>query len=106
MPGMALRTFECTLCEQSFTRMSGDLILPGPEICDDCIRDTWALEGEALQAHVEERLSQNPRLAEHLASPDGRAALVSSTAECILGLRRGFASADEALAERETWRGG
>jgi hypothetical protein len=54
MPGLAVREFKCSLCQKPFTMLSGDLILPGPNICDDCLREVWELEGEVLVKHVAE----------------------------------------------------
>ncbi len=52
MPGFGLREFECTLCQQSFIMPSGDLILPEPNICDECLNQVWEMKAQALTAHV------------------------------------------------------
>ncbi|MCP4601600.1 MAG: hypothetical protein GY847_13995 [Proteobacteria bacterium] len=52
MPVFGLRDFECTLCQQSFTMPSGDLILPEPNICDECIVHVWDMGDQALTEHV------------------------------------------------------
>ncbi len=57
MPGMAVREFECTLCQQPFRLLSGDFFLPEPNVCDDCLRQVWELEREALEEHVAECLA-------------------------------------------------
>ena len=41
MPGMTLRQFNCTHCDQPFTQIEGDLILPIPRLCDDCLKTYW-----------------------------------------------------------------
>jgi hypothetical protein len=55
---MALRDFNCTLCPKTFERMSPDLIIPEPDLCDDCLREVWEMEGEALTAYVAEHLPE------------------------------------------------
>ncbi len=52
MPCFGLRDFECTLCQQSFTMPSGDLIGPGPNICDECLSLVWEMKDQALTEHV------------------------------------------------------
>lgn len=64
MPGMAVRKFACALCGEHFTLLEGDLVLPGPRLCDECVSQHW--EGG----------QQNPEL-----PPDIRAALDSLRAE-------------------------
>ena len=60
MPIIAVREFNCSLCQQPFTLLSGDLILPGPYFCDNCLRAVWKLEGEVLINHITSCLkSQN-----------------------------------------------
>ena len=61
---MALREFECTLCQQRFTLLSGDLILPEPMLCDACLQELWQLEGDALRKHI------SYHLVEHASSGD------------------------------------
>lgn len=56
MPGMALREFECSLCQGRFTLLAGDLVLPGPRLCDACARRVWNVEGEAHLRQVVEGL--------------------------------------------------
>jgi hypothetical protein len=58
MAVMALREFECTLCGQRFKKFSGDLILPGPRLCDACLRELWQLEGDALRERVSHDLAE------------------------------------------------
>lgn len=59
MPGMALRDFNCTLCSETFEKMSGDLIIPEPDLCDDCLREVWEMDGDSLTAYVAERLPED-----------------------------------------------
>jgi hypothetical protein len=56
---MALREFECTLCQQQFTRFSGDLIVPGPRLCDACLQELWPLDDDALRERVSHQLAQH-----------------------------------------------
>ncbi|MGD8456525.1 MAG: hypothetical protein PVF83_09085 [Anaerolineales bacterium] len=59
MPIMALREFNCTLCPKTFEKMSGDLIIPEPDLCDDCLREVWQMDGDALIAYIAERLPED-----------------------------------------------
>ena len=58
MPGLAVREFACSLCGRQFTMLSGDLMVPGPNVCDECLRVVWDL-GEALERHVAECLARD-----------------------------------------------
>jgi hypothetical protein len=59
MPIMALRDFDCILCQSSFEKMSGDLIIPQPDLCDDCLKEVWEMDGDALTAYVAEHLPED-----------------------------------------------
>jgi hypothetical protein len=52
MPGMSIREFKCDLCDQPFRMPSGDLMVPQPNVCDDCLREIWDMADEALTEHV------------------------------------------------------
>ena len=52
MAFMAVRDFKCTLCQQQFTLLAGDL-MPGPFFCDECLREVWLLKDDMLKKHVE-----------------------------------------------------
>jgi hypothetical protein len=52
MPGMSVREFKCDLCDQPFRMPSGDLMVPGPNVCDDCLREVWDMADDALTEHV------------------------------------------------------
>jgi len=52
MPGLALRDFECTLCQKNFTMMGADFHIPEPDICDEYLVVVWPLDGEALADHI------------------------------------------------------
>lgn len=93
MPGLAVRKFECTLCQQQFTLLSGDLILPGPRICDECLVEVWALEGEALANYVAERLLGEEKMS------------ASSIVQRITFHQDQWKSAEEAIGNRERERG-
>jgi hypothetical protein len=59
MVGIAVRNFDCDLCRQSFSRQTGDLIIPGDAICDDCITEISRLDGDALTEFVAQQLATN-----------------------------------------------
>lgn len=50
MPGYFLREFDCTRCGQPFNMMEGDMILPIPRLCDECLKKLWDLGDTALDA--------------------------------------------------------
>jgi hypothetical protein len=52
MPGMSIKEFKCDLCDQPFTMSSGDLMVPQPNVCDDCLTEVWDMADEALAAHT------------------------------------------------------
>lgn len=52
MPGMSIREFRCDLCDQLFTMPSGDLMVPEPNVCDDCLREVWDMDDKALAQHI------------------------------------------------------
>ncbi len=95
MPGMAVREFECSLCRQQFTLLSGDLILPEPNICDDCLRVVWELESEALMEHVVERLGL----------PNEGQSFVNNVVQHIKRLKGQWGTADDLIRLREQERG-
>lgn len=55
---MAVRDFDCILCQRHFSRMSGDLILPEDLICDECLAELWQLEGDVLREYVSQHLAK------------------------------------------------
>jgi len=101
---LALREFECTLCQQHFTLLSGDLILPGPRICDECLKVLWELEGDALEKHISERLGMASKDGERPESHVENRALVNSTVQHIQWHKDRWSSADEAIQDRERER--
>ena len=52
MPGLAVREFECILCDRRFTLLRQDFILPWTLICDECLVEIWALEEDALAEYL------------------------------------------------------
>jgi len=93
MPGIALRDFECTLCQVRFSMMSGDFFIPEPDICDECLVVVWALDGEALADHVAQCLA-------------GRDVFpVSSVVQYIQRQKGGSASAEAVIEFRNFQRG-
>jgi hypothetical protein len=95
MPGLAVREFECSLCHTPFTMLSGDLILPGPNICDDCLREIWELEGKVLVKHV----------AGCLGSQSEEKGLVHSVIQHIKWHRGQWRTAEDVIRDRERERG-
>jgi len=55
---MAVRDFDCILCQRHFSRMSADLILPEDLICDECLAELWRLEGDELRKYVSQHLAR------------------------------------------------
>ena len=105
MVGLALREFECTLCQRRFTLLSGDLILPGPSICDECLRALWELEGDALTKHISGCLKEEAsRVGERPESHFEERALVSGTVQLITWYKEQWGSAEEATQDRERER--
>ena len=90
MPGLMLREFECSLCQAQFMMLAGDLLLPGPNVCDDCLTAVWPLDNEALTHHVRERLG---------AQGQGEAG-VNSIVQHIQGHREQWAAAEEVIRFR------
>ena len=101
---LALREFECTLCQRRFTLLSGDLIVPCPRICDECLKGLWALEGDALEKHISESLGKALKDRECSESHIQNQALVSSTVRHIQWLKEHWSSAEEAIQDRERER--
>jgi hypothetical protein len=101
---LALREFECTLCQQHFTLLSGDLILPGPRVCDECLQVLWELEGDALEKHISESLRKASHDGERLESHIEKQALVNSTVQHIQWHKEQWRSAEEAIQARERER--
>ena len=106
MPGMAVREFTCSLCRRQFTLLSGDLMLPGPNICDECLRVIWDLRDEALEKHVAECLAEHvTKTGEHLDPPSDERAVWNTIVQHIKWHRKQWASAEEAIRDRERDRG-
>ncbi|KAA3664055.1 MAG: hypothetical protein DWQ04_07675 [Chloroflexi bacterium] len=95
MPIMAVREFKCSLCQQQFTLLSGDLILPGPYFCDNCLQAVWELENEALIKHVTNCLA--PRNEDQL--------FVHNIVQHIEGFKENWKTVDDLIRLREQQRG-
>jgi hypothetical protein len=93
MPGLAVRDFECSLCQQHFTLLSGDLILPGPNICDACLREIWGLVGDVLVKHLTDCLAGEEETS------------LDNIVQYIKWYKEKYGSAAEAIRERERERG-
>ena len=101
---LALREFECTLCHQRFTLLSGDLILPIPRLCDECLKVLWELEGDALEKRISESLARASQDGERPESHIEKQALVDSTVRHIQWHREQWSSVEEAIQDRERAR--
>lgn len=55
---MAVRDFDCILCQRHFSRMSADLILLEDQICDECLAELWRLEGDELGKYISQHLAK------------------------------------------------
>jgi hypothetical protein len=55
---MSIREFKCDLCDQPFTMSSGDLMVPQPNVCDECLREVWDMPDKALAEHTAACLAQ------------------------------------------------
>jgi hypothetical protein len=55
---MAVRDFDCILCQRHFSRMSADLILLNDLICDECLAELGQLEGDELRKRVSQHLAR------------------------------------------------
>ncbi len=89
MVGMGLREFECTLCGNKFEQMSGDLMIPGPEICEECLREVWDMEDTALKQYVSTRLKEHKR-----------EEMIESMLQHIQWYKDTYTSVDEVLQSR------
>lgn len=69
--GIAVRDFDCDLCQQSFTLCTGDLIVSEIDLCDQCLADLWLLEGEDLRQHISQQLARNASPSEGGSAGDG-----------------------------------
>ena len=101
---LALREFECTLCQQRFILLSGDLILPLPRICDECLEVLWELEGDALEKHISESLGNASKDRECPELRIENQELVNGTVRHIQWLKEQWSSAEEAIQDRERER--
>ena len=90
MPIMALRDFTCTLCPKTFEKMSGDLIIPQPDLCDDCLKQVWEMDGDALTAYVTERLPEDAQFS------------VEKIVRHTQSVQEGSASAEQAIQNRKS----
>ena len=98
---LALREFECTLCHQRFTLLSGDLILPIPRLCDECLKVLWELEGDALEKRISESLAKASQDRARPESHTEKQALVDGTVRLIQWHKEQWSSVEEAIQDRE-----
>jgi len=58
---MADRSFECVLCQRTFSRFTPDaLLLSTNLVCDDCLKELHLMEEGDLGKQISERLARNP----------------------------------------------
>jgi hypothetical protein len=93
MSFIMVRDFKCSLCQQQFSLLAGDL-MPGPFFCDDCLREVWSLEDEKLKKHVANCLDEKENI------PFERIILN------IQQYKRGEMGIEEIIAQRERQRNG
>lgn len=93
MPALALRENECALCQGRFTLLSGDLMVPEPHLCDECLREVWGLDSETLVR----------RTTGHLAGQDRMP--VENIVQHLQGLKSKWKSVEEAIRAREREHG-
>jgi hypothetical protein len=93
MAFMAVRDFECTLCQQQFSLLSGDL-MPGPFFCDECLKEVWNMEDDMLEKHVEKCLV------------DEDESTVNRITNTIKRYRDGGGAVEEIIEQRERGRRG
>ncbi len=106
MPGMSIREFECSLCGQPFTMSSGDLMVPHPDLCDECWREVWDMDDEALTEHVVACLARGESVAgEALGAPSEEQAAVNSIVQYIKSHTEHYGEAEEVIRQREWARG-
>ena len=98
---LALREFECTLCHRHFSLLSGDLILPSPKLCDECLKVLWELEDDTLEKHISESLAKAHQDRERRESHIEERALVNSTVQHIQWHKEQWSSVEEAIQDRE-----
>lgn len=58
---MAVREFECTLCQQQFSRMCADFLLPEDLVCDECLAELAPLEGHKLRERIAQLAKNAPQ---------------------------------------------
>ena len=91
MPVMALRNFNCILCSKSFEKMTPDFIVPEPDLCDDCLREVWEMDGDDLTAYVAERL------------PEDTSFSVEKVVQHTQMIQQNSGSAEQAIEDRKAW---
>lgn len=105
MVSLAVREFQCALCQQQFTLLSDDLIVPESKICDECLRVTWAMDDQVLAAHVRGCLARAELLAGgRPGSPGEGEALVNDIVQSIKQYREQWGEVERALEHREQGR--
>jgi len=105
MVGIALRTFDCTLCQAQFERLAGDLMVPAPNLCDACLQVVWEMDDATLAAHISRSLTDNASKLERGYAPyGGQRALEEGTVRYVQWHREQWNSAEEAISVREQER--
>ena len=105
MAVMGIRDFECILCQGNFTLLSGDLMVPEPVICDECLVEVWQLEGDALARYMSEHLAENTSPhKEYIESNIRQGTLCEKIIRNIQGWKQQQMSVDEIIRDREQAR--
>ncbi len=99
---MAARDFKCILCQRNFTLLSGDLMVPTPVICDECLVEVWQLGDDALARYVSKHLAENASPhKEYLESMTRQGTLEDSIIQDIQGLKERWTSVQDVIQDRE-----
>jgi hypothetical protein len=70
---------------------AGDLLLPGPNLCDDCLTAVWPLDDEALTHHVLDRLGARSQ----------EETWVNSVVQHVKGHRERWATVEDVVRYRQ-----
>ena len=102
MAFMCVRDFECTLCQQHFKMMYGDLIFLEELLCDECLKELWPLEDGELRERVSQKLARNTSWLEERYRWHGEPELAEQIVQQIKEGRRRRPNIVEVLQSRET----
>ena len=96
---MCVRDFECTLCQQHFEMMYGDLIFLEELLCDECLKELWSLEDDELRERVSQKLAKNALWLEEHYKWHGERELEDGIVQCIQEHKQHGAGMDRVIQE-------